>query len=100
MAKRVDWNVFWNSNPTHQSARLAVLFHEKFEGKIQNIVNDNTGRLISISFTQNKQTFHVFTFHGPNKPCQRENLFQNRYNYINSTQNTIIGGDFSIGNRS
>ena len=91
---------FWNSNPTHQSARLAVLFHEKFEGKIQNIVNDNTGRLISILFTQNKQTFHVFTFHGPNKPCQRENLFQNLDNYINSTQNTIIGGDFSIGNRS
>ena len=48
---------FWNSNPTHQSAGAAILFNKKFKCKIQNIVADNIGRLISISFTLNKQTF-------------------------------------------
>ena len=32
---------FWNSVPTHQSARQATVFREDFEGKIQNIKNDD-----------------------------------------------------------
>ena len=40
---------FWNLGPTHQSAGVAVLFKEKFEGKIQNIINDDAGRISSIS---------------------------------------------------
>ena len=45
---------FWNSGPKHQSAGAAILFNENFEYKIQNIANDNIGRLIRISFTLNK----------------------------------------------
>ena len=33
--------------------------------------------------------------YGPNKPFQRENFFQQLNNYVDSTQNTIIGGDFN-----
>ena len=63
--------------------------------KIQNIVNDDTSRLISILFTLIKQTFHIVNLYGPNKPYQRKSFFQKLNNYINSTQNTIIGGDFN-----
>lgn len=45
---------FWNSGTIHQSAGVAILFTEKFEGKIQHIENDNTGKIISISFTLQK----------------------------------------------
>ena len=35
-----EWTgmAFWNSGPTHQSAGVSILFTEKFEGKIQNII--------------------------------------------------------------
>ena len=33
--------------------------------------------------------------YGPNKPFQRENFFQQLNNYVDSTQNTIIGEDFN-----
>lgn len=60
---------FWNSGPIHQSAGVAILFNEKFEGKIHNIINDDAGRITSISFTLNKQTFQIITLYGPNKAC-------------------------------
>ena len=34
--------------------------------------------------------------YGPNKPYQRENLFQSLTNYLTNAQNTIIGGDFNM----
>ena len=46
---------FWNSGPTYHSAGVAILFSENFKGKIQNIVNDNAGRIITITFTLNKK---------------------------------------------
>ena len=87
---------FWNSGPTHQSAGVAILLNKNFECKIQNIAIDNIGRYISISFIQDKQTFQIVNLYGPNKPFQRENFFQQLNNYVNSTQNTIIGGDFNM----
>ena len=66
------------------------------KGKIQNIVNDNAGRIITVTFTLNKQNFHITTLYGPNKPHHRENIFQSLINHITSNQNTIIGGDFNI----
>ena len=74
---------------------IAILFNKKFEGKIQNIRNDDVGRISSISFTSKKQTVQITTHYGPNKPHQRENFFQFLTNYITSTQNTIIGGSFN-----
>ena len=32
------------------------------------MVNDNAGRIITITFTLNKQNFHITTLYGPNKP--------------------------------
>ena len=87
---------FWNSGPTYHSAGVAILFSENFKGKIQNIVNDNAGRIITVTFTLNKQNFHITTLYGPNKPHHRENIFQSLINHITSNQNTIIGGDFNI----
>ena len=66
---------FCNSGPTYHSAGVATLFSENFKGKIQNIVNDNAGRIIAITFTLNKQNFHVTTLYGPNKPHHWENFF-------------------------
>ena len=77
---------FWNSGPTHQSAGVAILFSEKCEGKIQNIKHDNAGRIISISFTIQKQNLHVVNLYGPNKPHQREHFFQTLATYITSNQ--------------
>ena len=39
---------FWNGGPNHQTARVAILFNKKFEGRLQNIENDNTGGILSI----------------------------------------------------
>ena len=78
------------------SAGVAILFSKNFKGKIQNIVNDNSGRIITITFTLNKQNFHITTLYGPNKPHHRENFFQSLTNHITSNQNTIIGGDFNM----
>ena len=96
MAKRVDRNIVLELRSNLPISRSSNFFQQNFEGKIQNTVNDNTGRLISISFTPNKQTFHVVTLYGPNKTYQREIFFQKLNNYINSSQNTIIGGDFNM----
>ena len=87
---------FWNSGPTYHSAGVAILFSENLKGKIQNIVNDNAGRIITVTFTLNKQNFHITTLYGPNKPHHRENIFQSLINHITSNQSTIIGGDFNI----
>ena len=67
-----------------------------FKGKIQNIINDNAGTIITITFTLNKQNFHITTLYGPSKPHHRENFFQSLTNHITSTQNTIIGDDFNM----
>ena len=87
---------FWKSGPTYYSAGVVILFSENFKGKIQNIVNDNAGRIITITFTLNKQNFYITTLYSPNKPHHRENFFQSLTNRIISTQNTIIGGDFNM----
>ena len=51
---------FWNSGPTYHSAGVANLFSENLKYKIQNIVNDNAGRIITITFTLNKQKFPYY----------------------------------------
>ena len=43
---------FWNSGPTYHSAGVAILFSENLKGKIQNIVNDNAGRIISYIYIE------------------------------------------------
>ena len=58
--------------------------------------NDNAGKIITVTFTLNKQNFHITTLHGPNKPHHRENFFQSLTNHITSNQNTIIGADFNM----
>ena len=92
--KEWDGMSFWNSGPIHLTARIASLFSENFQGKIQNIKNGNTGRISSISFTLNKQLFSIVN--GPNKSYQRESFFQSLADFTINTQNTIIGGDFNM----
>ena len=87
---------FWNSGPTYHTAGVVILFSENFKGKIQNIVHDNAGRIITITFTLKKQNFHITTLYGSNKPHHRENFFQSLTNHTTSTQNTIIDGDFNM----
>ena len=87
---------FWNSGRTYHSAEVAILFSENFKGKIQNIVNDNASRTITVTFTLKKQNFHITTLYGPKKPHHRKNFFQSLTNHITSNQNTIIGGDFNM----
>ena len=87
---------FWNFGPTHQTTGIASLFSENFQGKIQNIKNENTGRISFISFIFNKQLYDIVSIYGPNKPYLRENLVQSLTDLTINTQNTIIGGDFNI----
>ena len=87
---------FWNSGFSQQSAAVAILFNENFEGKIQTTSQDKIGRIISTSFTLQKQNFQVVNIYGPNKTYQREQFFQSLTTYINSNQNTILGGDFDM----
>ena len=87
---------FWNSGPTHQTAGIASLFSQTFQGKIQYIKNDNIGRISSVSFTLNKQLYNIVNIYGPNKLYQRENFFQSLTDLTINTQNTIIGGDFNM----
>ena len=56
-----EWNgmSFLKSGPTYHSG-VATLFSENFEGKIQNIVNDKAGRIITITFKLNEQNFHYY----------------------------------------
>ena len=70
--------------------------NENFACKIQNIKNDNIGRISSIAFNLYKQTFQILNIYGPNKPYQREKYFQSLFNYFANAQNTIIGGDFNM----
>ena len=81
---------FWNFGPTHQTTGIASLFSENFQGKIQNIKNENTGRISFISFTFNKQLYDIVSIYGPNKPYLRENLVQSLTDLTINTQNTII----------
>ena len=67
-----------------------------FKGEIQNIINDNAGKIITVTFTLNKQNFHITTLYGPHKSHHRENFFQSLTNHITSTQNTITGDDFNM----
>ena len=46
--------------------------------------NDNAGRTTTVTFTLNKQNFHIATLYGPNKPHHRENFFQSLTNHITS----------------
>ena len=71
----------WNSGPTNHSADIAIPFSRNFKGKIQNIVNDNAGRIITITFTLNKQNFHI-TIH-----CMvRTNLIgKTSFNHLSTT---------------
>ena len=87
---------FWNLGSTYHSAWASILLRENFKGKIQNIVKDNAGRFITITFTLNKQNFYITTLYGPNKPHHRENFFQSLTKNISSNQNTKTGGDFNM----
>ena len=80
----------------HNDNGVAIAFSENFKGKIKNVVNNNAGRIIAITFTLCKQNFHITTLHGLNKPHHRENCLKSPTNHITSTQNTVIGGDFNM----
>ena len=80
----------------HNDNGVAIAFSENFKGKIKNVVNNNAGRIIAITFTLCKQNFHITTLYGLNKPHHRENCLKSPTNHITSTQNTIIGGDFNM----
>ena len=87
---------FWNSGRTYHSAWVVIIFSENFKGKMQNIVNDNAGRIITITLTLNKQNFHITALYGSSKAHHREKFFQSLTNYITSTQNIIIGCGFKM----
>ena len=80
---QLEWNgmSLWNSGPTNHSAGIAIPFSGNFKGKIQNIVNDNAGKIITITFTLNKQNFHI-TIH-----CMvRTNLIgKTSFNHLSTT---------------
>ena len=45
---------FWIAESANQTAGVTILFNEKFQGKIQNIKNNDLGRITSITFTLNE----------------------------------------------
>ena len=96
MAKRVAWNVLLAYRTTYQWAGQAILFAEFFRGKIQHIQKDESGRVLSIVFSMNKQSFQIINIYGPNKPYKRERCFQTLTNYVTNVSNTIIGDDFNM----
>lgn len=87
---------FWNCVPTNQTAGTAILFKEHFLEKIQNIKNDDAGRICLISFNLNKQHFHIINVCGPNKPYHWEGFFQSLTDYTANKQNTITGGNCNM----
>ena len=87
---------FWNSGPTHQTAGHAIFLKENFARKIQNIKQDDSGRISSIVFNLYKQTLQILNIYGPNKPHQRKHFFQSISTYFINAQNTIIEGAFNM----
>ena len=69
--------------------------HEHHLMQLRFQYQENCQRL-SITFTLNKQNFHIATLYGPSKSYHRENFFQSLIISITSTQNTILGGDFNM----
>ena len=80
---------FWHTGRNHQTAEQAILLANNFRGKIQNILKDYPGRILSFVVNIDKQPFRIINIYGPNKPHNREHSYQSLTNYITNVSNII-----------
>ena len=76
---------------------MSFLFNNKFEYKIENIVDDTNGNLIAVNITiSNDLKLLLVNIYGPNK--DNPIFYQELENIIinNSTDYTVVCGDFNI----
>ena len=87
---------FWHSGPNHQFAGQSILLADNFPGKTQNMQKGESGRILSIVFNIDKQSFQIINVYGPNKPNKQEHFYQSLTNYITNVSNIIVGGDVNM----
>lgn len=76
---------FWKSGPNHQTSGVAIFLKKDFEGKLQNIAHNNTGRILSIFFLLHKQLFQIINVYSPNKANHRKHYYQPLNKYTTNT---------------
>ena len=101
---RHEWggDIFY-SHGGHNSRGTMVLIKAGLDFKLEQLKNDQEGRLIMIKCTIQGTTFQLINIYAPNTPNARLNFFKNLNTEIvrsrnadtQYSQNTIIGGDFN-----
>lgn len=71
---------FWHSSGTFKSCGVAILFSKNLNIQNSTISADEEGRILSISFTLEKQTFQITNIYAPTNPSARKNSTKIYYN--------------------
>ena len=95
IANQTGFDCFFNS--LNSSSRgVAILFRKSFEYTVNNVQSDDTGNLIFLEVTINKQRINLVCLYGPN--TDSPDFYENIYKLIEKSDSilTIVCGDFNL----
>ena len=87
---------FWNSGKIYKSSGVAILIKQNLNLEINTTVKDEEERILSISFTFEKQNFQIINIYAPTKNSEKHIFYKHLKHYININENIILGGDFNM----
>ena len=86
----------WHSGTKPRSSGVAILFKENLNIAMLQLHSDAEGRIISLTFLFENQTFNLVNVYAPTKNSKKTKFFKNLQKHISANNNIIVGGDFDM----
>ena len=86
----------WHSGTKPKSSGVAILFKENLNIAMLQLHSDAEGRIISLTFLFENQTFNLVNVYAPTKNSKQRKSFKKLQKYIYKNNNIIVGGDFNM----
>ena len=86
----------WHSGTKPRSSGVAILFKENLNIAMLQLHSDAEGRIISLTFLFENQTFNLVNVYAPTKNSKKTKFFKNLQKHISANNNIIVGRDFDM----
>ena len=86
----------YTSNGTRNSRGVAIYLNNFLNYSVKNITKDFEGRLISLDIDIGENKWRLINVYVPNVPADRNTFLNNLSNYLVTTRDIILGGDFNF----
>ena len=78
-----------------KSRGVGVLLSSRLRYKLENFSHDQEGRLICLDLSMAGSKIRIINVYAPNNPAGRNQFINNLQNYLMTSKEIILGGDFN-----